>query len=319
MYIMKSPVLFIIFKREDTTKRVFKRIREAQPPRLYIAADGPRKDRLDEVEKCMAAREVVENVDWPCEVHRLYRDENLGCGKGVSSAITWFFEHEEQGIIIEDDVLADVDFFLYCDEMLDKYCNEERIQLISGRNAFYKGRMSPYSYYMSSLFHIWGWATWRRVWSSYVFDSSKIPAELFYKEISKRVLPDNTVLFWKDVFNRMQTNPIDTWDYQLYFNEIICGRYSIIPYVNMTENIGFDSMDATHTKGKKNKEINHHAQSPFPICHPNDFFYDINADRLFAYNFGFVKLSFCERIISSIRRILGLSRLMFLFVLWCLY
>ena len=39
---MQSPVLFLIFNRPDTTERVFEEIRKAQPPRLYIAADGPR-------------------------------------------------------------------------------------------------------------------------------------------------------------------------------------------------------------------------------------------------------------------------------------
>ena len=140
---MESAVLFIIFKRADTVQKVFERIREAKPPRLYIAADGPRKDRDDEVEKCMAARKAVENVDWPCETHRLYRDKNMGCGKGVSSAITWFFEHEEQGVIIEEDVLPHIDFFKYCDEMLDRYKDEERIQGISGHNVFYK-KLKPH-------------------------------------------------------------------------------------------------------------------------------------------------------------------------------
>ena len=148
---MKSAILFIIFKRPDTTKRVFERIREAQPPRLYIAADGPRSNKPGEAEKCAAARKVVETIDWPCEVHRLYRDENLGCGKGVSSAITWFFEHEEQGIIIEDDILPHIDFFKYCDEMLDRYKDDERIQMVCGRSCLYTG----YKFDASISFFLW--------------------------------------------------------------------------------------------------------------------------------------------------------------------
>ena len=300
--IMKSAILFLIFKRVDTTKRVFERIREAQPKKLYIAADGPREGIPDEKKKCEETRKLVEVIDWPCEVHRLYREENLGCGKGVSSAITWFFEHEEQGIIIEDDILAHIDFFTYCDEMLDRYKDDNRIQLIAGRNAFYKGYESPYSYYMSSLFHIWGWASWRRVWNTYEFDSSKLSAEKFADNIIRRTLPPKTIIYWKELFNVMQTKPIDTWDYQLYFNEIINGRYSIIPYVNMTENLGFGSIEATHTKGIKATEVNHIAQSPYPLKHPDDFYENANSDAVFAKNFGFLKGSIYDKYVNKAKR-----------------
>lgn len=300
---MKSAILFMIFKREDTTRRVFERIREAQPPRLYIAADGPRKDRPDEMDKCKATRKVVESIDWPCEVHYLYREVNLGCGRGVSSAITWFFEHEEQGIIIEDDILPHVDFFLYCDEMLERYKDDERIQLISGRNAFYNGYEAPFSYYMSNLFHIWGWATWRRVWETYEFDTNNISSEKFTLNMSKRSLPKMTKRYWLKIFRQMCDNPIDTWDYQLYFNEIVYQRYSIIPYGNITENIGFDMDDATHTKGANIKESIHSSSSPYPIRHPQDLLEDIEADAVFAENFGFVDCSLLEHYILKIKRL----------------
>ena len=139
---MKSPVLFIIFIREDTTRKVFEKIREAKPPRLYIAADGPRPGRPDDIEKCKATRSIVNDIDWECEVKTLFRDENLGCGKGVSSAITWFFDNEPEGIIIEDDILPNMEFFKFCDEMLEKYRDDERIQLVAGFNSFFDGFIS---------------------------------------------------------------------------------------------------------------------------------------------------------------------------------
>lgn len=298
---MKSAVLFIIFKREDTTRRVFERIREAQPPRLYIAADGPRKDRADEVMKCAVTRKQVETIDWPCEVYRLYRDENLGCGRGVSSAITWFFEHEEQGIILEDDILPHIDFFRYCDEMLERYKNDECVQLITGRNAFYKTMERPYSYYSSCLYHIWGWASWRRVWYTYEYDVSSISRDLFEKKLSERQMIHKTKKYWIDIFKLMQTNPIDTWDFQLYFNEVLFERYTIVPYVNMTENIGFDPVDATHTTKSRPLDINHKALSPYPLKYPTKLCLDIEADALFARNFGFVRRSFFERLATKVR------------------
>lgn len=300
---MKSPVLFMIFKREDTTRRVFERIREAQPPRLYIAADGPRKDRPDEAEKCMATRKVVEKVDWPCEVRHLYRNENLGCGRGVSSAITWFFENEPEGIILEDDILPHIDFFDYCDEMLEKYRDDDSVQLISGRNAFYNGYSAEYTYYFSNLFHIWGWASWRRVWNTYQFDTIQLDRNLFRHRISKRDLPTKTKLYWYNVFDKMRREDhVDTWDYQFYFNQILYGRYSIISYINQIVNIGFNSDEATHTKGVDTKDANHQAQSALPIRHSSFFNTDTNADKCFAYNFGFVKVGIVCRLLKKLTK-----------------
>ena len=282
---MKSPVLFLIFRRVDTTKRVFERIREAQPPKLYIAADGPRKGRPDEEEKCAETRKVVENIDWPCEVHRLYREENLGCGKGVSSAITWFFENEEQGIIIEDDILAHIDFFLYCDEMLERYKNDERIQLISGTNYFYDGYKSDVSYYMSNYMSIWGWASWRRVWNSYNFDVNKYTKSILLDKLSNR-LSKQSLRYYIKVYDLMRIHRIDTWDFQLAFNQYYYDRYSLSPYVNMVENIGMGVEGSTHTSSDNERISNHHALSGYPIVHPQKPFLDQEADTIAMINSG---------------------------------
>lgn len=300
---MRSAVLFIIFKRPDTTRRVFERIREAQPPRLYIAADGPRKDRSDEIEKCKAARKIVEVIDWPCEVHRLYRDENLGCGKGVSSAITWFFEHEEQGIIIEDDILPHIDFFRYCDEMLDRYKDDERIQEIGGHNTLYNGYSSDAPYYLSNFQIIWGWASWKRVWDTYVYDINMIPREKLNEKFINRV-PQKTCEYFMRIYDKMSSDGIDTWDYQLYFNQILHNRYAIVPYVNMTRNIGFDSLDAAHTSGPNSKELHHIERTPYPFVHPEVLFEDKDADKIRINNSHFFMSSPIRRLCSKILSII---------------
>lgn len=286
---MKSPVLFIIFKREDTTKRVFERIREAQPPRLYIAADGPRKDRPDEAEKCQTVRKVVESIDWPCEVHRLYRDENLGCGKGVSSAITWFFNNEEQGIIIEDDVLPHLDFFRYCDEMLDRFKDDTTVHLISGNNYFYKGYESQYSYYKSVMMNIWGWASWRRVWETYRFNVGIYPEEIICQRLNER-FPKRTALYYLNIYHKMLRMEVDTWDYQLFFNQVFYNRFSISPYTNMIQNIGFEDRDATHTSAANSRISTQQSSSPFPLQNPSADYMDYDAD-LHAIKMTNLKLS----------------------------
>ena len=118
---LKTAVLFLVFNRPDTTKQVFKAIRQAKPPRLYVAADGPRADKPGEAEKVEQARRIAMQVDWDCEVKTLFREKNLGCGKAVSSAIDWFFENEEEGIILEDDCLPSQSFFWFCEELLERY------------------------------------------------------------------------------------------------------------------------------------------------------------------------------------------------------
>ena len=308
---MNSAVLFIIFKRPDTTQRVFERIREAQPPRLYIAADGPRKEIPDEKEKCEATRKIVENIDWSCDVHRLYLDENHGCGKGPCSAITWFFEHEEQGIIIEDDILPHLDFFRYCDEMLDRYKDDLRIQSISGHNTLYgENNKKAFSYFISPLFGVWGWASWRRVWNTYEYDVNRLSWPKVRKNILKQ-MPLTAFYRLRNIFRKMaHDKPDDIWDYQFQFNQIQYERYSIFPYINMTKNIGFDTPDATHTMNPKSLEIYNEERSPYPLCHPEVLQVDEQAFRIMLINDGLcyeTKKELLRAVYRKILRILHIA------------
>ena len=164
---MRSPILFLVFNRPDVTQRVFDAIRQARPPKLYIAADGPRKNKVGEVERCALVQEIVSQVDWPCEVSKLIRQENLGCKIAISSAIDWFFSKEPEGIILEDDCLPHPDFFPYCDELLERYRNNERVGMISGDNFQNGIKRGDGDYYFSQFCHIWGWASWARAWKKY--------------------------------------------------------------------------------------------------------------------------------------------------------
>lgn len=157
-YPLNTAVLFLVFNRPDTTKQVFEAIRKAKPPRLYVAADGPRLNRAGEEEKVKAVREyLMDNIDWSCEVKTLFRQENLGCKYAVSGAITWFFEHEEMGIILEDDCLPSQSFFWFCEELLNRYNNDTRIFLISGFNSINKWKNNSFDYLFSYYGSIWGW------------------------------------------------------------------------------------------------------------------------------------------------------------------
>ena len=165
-YPLTTPVLFLVFNRPDTTEKVFEAIRQAKPQKLFVAADGPRGNRLGEKEKCEQVRKIATTVDWDCEVKTLFREKNLGCKFAVSSAIDWFFKNVEEGIVLEDDCLPSQSFFWFCQELLERYRNDERVMLIGGNNRgvdFLKN----HSYFFSKYVQIWGWATWRRSWEKY--------------------------------------------------------------------------------------------------------------------------------------------------------
>ena len=161
---LNTPVAFIVFNRPGTAKRIFAEIAKAKPPKLLVIADGPRGTLLGEAQKCMATRDVINRVNWPCEVLTNFSEVNLGCKKRVSSGIDWVFEHVEEAIILEDDCLPHPTFFRFCQEMLERYRNDDRIGMISGDNFQFGRPVGQDSYYFSKYVHVWGWASWRDRW-----------------------------------------------------------------------------------------------------------------------------------------------------------
>lgn len=248
---MKSPVLFLIFNRPETTIRVFEKIRAARPPKLYISADGPRSNRPGELERCEEARKIALGVDWPCEVKTLFRESNLGCKMGVASGIDWFFQNEEEGIILEDDVLPMPSFFTFCDEMLKRYRNDPTIGMITGSNLVSKKLKNDASFFVSHVPLIWGWATWRRAWQNYDVSMKNWPQWSRSDKITKCFQGDQLVTsYWRDALDRVYQNGMDTWDYQWLFACWQAGMYSIIPAQNLTDNLGYGA-EATHTSMHK--------------------------------------------------------------------
>ena len=262
------PILFLVFNRLDTTRQVFERIRNVSPIKLYIASDGARDNRESEDEKVKTVREyVINSIDWNCEVKTLFREKNLGCGKAVSQAITWFFENEEMGIILEDDCLPSASFFHFCKELLEKYKDDNRIYHIAGYNPLTYTEM-PYSYYFARIQHCWGWATWRCAWSQYNFDIKDLDNFIFQKKINEIFNRKIDRYYWLEIFKRMEKHEIDTWDYQwtyaIFNNNGIC----INPAKNLVSNIGFGS-EATHTTVDDTNKNNQQQFEIKELKHPN--------------------------------------------------
>ncbi len=241
-------VLFIIFNRPDFTKNVFEAIRKAKPQKLFIAADGPRDNKAGEEELCNETRKIATMVDWPCEVRTLFRERNLGCGKAVSGAISWFFENVEEGIILEDDCLPDVSFFSFCKELLEKYRDSQNIFMISGGNYLPKHLLPGGSYHFSRVPHIWGWATWRRAWKKYDFEMTDFPSFSKNYEIKNIWSDKNTQEYFMERFKEVYKGQLDTWDYQWNYCIWKNNGISISPNYNLISNIGFGS--GTHTLNK---------------------------------------------------------------------
>ena len=265
---MKAAVLFIVFNRPSATRLAFEAIRAARPPRLYIAGDGPRAHARGEEALCSLARQIATQVDWPCELRTRFSDTNHGC-RGVANSLSWFFNHEEEGIIIEDDVVPLPSFFDYCEELLDRYRHVPEVGLIVGSNYIQRAYSAPQSYFFTSYFHVWGWATWRRTWNLYDGALTSWPAWLAEGGFGEHFSDPKERAYWQQVLQDVYDRKIDTWAYQLMF---MCWRLRLLvayPNVNLVENIGFGD-EATHTKGDVPLYVVESPPSPirFPLTHP---------------------------------------------------
>ncbi len=266
-YLLKVPVLILIFNRLETTKQVFESIRKSKPYKIYIAADGARSDKPDEDVKVKAVRDyVMNNIDWNCEVKTLFREKNLGCGPNVKTSIDWFFENEDMGIILEDDTCPTHSFFRYCEELLIKYHSDDRIGMISGNNHL--GYMPDDDSYLFSRYKgCWGWASWRRAWKNMDFDMEWFNS--WQKDIIIRNMGHSNVSVnhWRNCVKLLKTKSVNTWDWQWYFSLAAQGQLCIIPKCNLVENIGFGD-DATHTFGTPDKSYVETGEIEFPLRHP---------------------------------------------------
>jgi hypothetical protein len=280
MAVDTPPVLLLLYNRPDTSKVVLDAIRKARPDRLFVAADGPSVNREQDHRRCAEARALVESIDWDCDVKTLFRDENLGCQKAISSAISWFFEQVEEGIILEDDCLPSQSFFRFCGELLERYRYHDDVMVISGDN-FQDGRsVTDNSYYFSRYPHGWGWATWRRAWQKYDAELQDWPS---YRESDAflKIGADSPAFkaYWSRNFERALSGEVDSWAYIWTFSCWVHMGLTAIPNRNLVKNIGFGP-DATHTKGA-NTKINAMVaeEIDFPLRHPPEIARHAGADR----------------------------------------
>lgn len=297
---LKTPILFLVFNRPAITRSTFEAIRLARPKVLFIAGDGPRSERPGEAELCEETRSIVEEVDWDCQLKTLFQPQNLGCEIAVSTAISWFFEHVEEGIILEDDCLPDPSFFPYCTELLDRYRTVEEVKMIGGNNFLGGVRITTDDYVFSKYATIWGWATWRRAWQEFSMD---VDTPEVREEILKRYSSTSTERsFWEKSLRELQDGMGNTWDYRWLYSIWKHDGLAVMPRVNLVENIGFGE-EATHTKSGSSPK-----SEPLLLRrHPNVVRWSKTADRVhfrncYPYCFQFSNWQKCRFWLGRMRR-----------------
>ena len=280
-YKVKAPVAIVVFNRPDCTQKVFEQVRSVKPSKLYIIGDGPRKLNRDDEINCTKTKEIFNNIDWECEVFSNFSDKNLGCGKRPATGISWVFENEESAIILEDDCVPDLSFFHYCDDLLERYKEDERIMLISGTNIFGYYDCEGYDYIFSYFGGIHGWASWSRAWKYFDYDMPLWHNKIVKNNI-KYFFMDRMCFYQRSIIydelsdeNRYKT----VWDYQWGFARLTQSGMAIVPKHNLIANVGFGE-NATHTKNSNSRFANlKTTQLNMPLKHPPYLMVDREYDR----------------------------------------
>lgn len=298
---LEVPVVFCTFNRLECTKKVFEQIKIAKPKKLYLVSDGARDNVPGEAEKVERVRNYLsEQIDWECEVFKNFAEKNLGCGKRMSSGISWAFKNEESLIILEDDCLVRQSFFRFCQEMLELYRDDERIGVISGYKSLESDNIEE-SYSFSGFTEIWGWATWKRVWDKYDYDISAWRKNKITPYM-KTIMNKKAIANYKKSFESVYKHKLDTWDYQFQYQLMENKILTVIPNRSMVENVGFDN-DATHTKEKPTDIIvDQSYEMEFPLKHPTQVVRDISYDK------KYVEVQWPSDQIGPIKRMLGMKR-----------
>lgn len=298
-----SPIVFIVFNRPRHTERTFRAIRQRRPSQLFIVADGPRVGHPTDAFRCAEVRAIVQNIDWPCEVHRDYADYNLGLKRRVSSGLDWVFGQVESAIVLEDDCLPHPDFFTFCDAMLQRYAADKRVWVVTGNNFQDGKRRGEASYYFSRYNHCWGWASWQRAWRHYQGD---LPFWTEWRRSAdwRRKIPDVVERrYWSRIFDRVCAGVVDSWAYPWTASVWYYGGLTATPNVNLVTNIGFDPEGTNFKQRDATAEL---AAQPLGILsHPSLVAHDACADRyVFDHHFGGRDLRWFRRLIALQHRIL---------------
>ena len=283
------PVLIIFFARPDTLAKVFEKVKEARPSKLFLACDGAREGNDRDVSAIEECKKIVEDIDWECEVHKRYSEVNLGCGKGPSSAISWAFEHTDRLLILEDDCVPNDSLFPFMQEMLEKYKDDDRIGVVSGFNHFKEWDCGEYSYCFTKTAATLGWGPWKRVWEKYDYTLNamdepycqRLLSSVFYTERMRKARMGN----WRHAAKETRQKKVNYWDVQFGFLKYSQSYLCIVPKGNLIYNIGVGA-GSTHTEETKQTSwkpgkvlFMPTVEMQFPLKHPSYVICDNEYDQ----------------------------------------
>lgn len=274
------PVALIIFNRPDYTERVFAVLKKVRPSELFIIADAGRTPEEQKI--CESTRSILDQIDWPCTVHKNYADTNMGVRSRIESGISWVFEHVDRAVILEDDCVPEESFFHFCSEMLERYKDDERIMMISGDNPISDVPMED-SYTYSRYFAIWGWATWRRAWAQYDSAMTDWPNKKNRNELFALLKHRGIAAHLSELFDKAYTHKINSWATRWFYTCLWRGAFSIVPKVNLVSNIG---VEGVHSSPGMNNNVPTLTIDMSAISHPKT----IEWNR--AFDLAFFKKSF---------------------------
>lgn len=243
---MKTPVLVVFFNRPSLVMKVLDQLSEVKPVKIYLSCDGPRSSVDGEANLVSELRRtVLAVIDWECEIYTKFSELNLGCKYNVSTSVAWFFQNENEGIVLEDDCVPSLEFFPFATEFLEYYKNDKRVGTISGRNEVFEQTKATAPYYFSRKFFCWGWASW----SDRILDND-VEVGL-QRKVSKAVLqglPFKEWLLVRGMIGLIQSKQVNSWAYPFDLSFREKGQLCLIPGKNLVQNIGFDTV-GTHSRG----------------------------------------------------------------------
>lgn len=283
-------VLILFFNRPEQLSQVFEQVRQARPARLFLYQDGPRGEKdMPGIEAC---RKVVEEIDWECEVHRKYQERNYGCDPSEYLSQKWAFSLTDKCIVLEDDDVPSQSFFPFCKELLDRYEDDPRVAMICGFN---EDEVTPHcsdSYFFTSIFAIWGWASWRRVIDQWEGDYAFLDDE----ENMRRLEELSSQRRYRKDFIPMCRNHRATgkeyYESIFWASMLLHSQLAIMPQKNMVNNLGLTA-DSTHFGGsidttprayRRIFTMKRH-EMDFPLRHPRYLIEDVSyKERLYKTN-----------------------------------
>lgn len=267
-FALTKPVLVVAFRRPDFTRQLLEVLARVRPPRLYLALDAPRAGHPGEAEAHAEVRNILEHIPWPCEVFRDFVDQNQGSGRRVPSAVSWMLEHEEDGIILEDDCLPDDTFFPFCEELLNRYRDKQRVVGISGQLGVTTRPPRHESYFFSKYNRTWGWATWRRAWRHYDHDLIGWDAYQTSVEFKQKCINHWEANYWAKSIQMFLDNVVNAWDFRWLMSFWMQDGLIAVAHQNLVANKGFRA-DSSHTSFEAHGHLQCESTSlSFPLIHP---------------------------------------------------